>query len=707
MTRNPIEREATPRPRVIPSQPSPRSSSGNLASPSRPSELLTAKLAVPHLPPGLVVRQRLVDRVAAGAKGPVTLVIAGPGWGKTQLVASWAKIDPGPVAWVSLDSHDNDPVVFWSYLLAALRGTGEVPAGSTLDGLSLSAPIAEDQLQRIMVGLAALPRPVTLVLDDWQEIRDSNLVDSLAAMLRHALPVRWVLISRSDPRLRLQRMHADGGLTEIRTDELAFTPAEADELLQKADVGLPAAQAQALMERTEGWAIGLRLAVQFAARPGYAERIAEFAGDERTVAEYLVDEVLRNMPADGQRFLLRTSVAERICGELADVLTDRTDGQRQLEALERANAFVVALGPGHRWFRYHALLADLLRHQLLLDEPDLVPQLHRRAARWYADRGEALEALRHAARAADWQLLAELVVSMASMRAVSAERQALAAVLAEIPAGELHATVELRICAALKHFIARDYSAMAHDMAQARAMLEGQDLGSRRRMVVLLRTMDLVRARVEGDMQGIVDAATDLLAWVPDAQAPVLPAAAEYEAAALTNRGHALLWLGRTDEAEQDLRAGRAIAEDAGLELTLVNALGCLALLELDQSGCRTASSTARRALDIAEPRGWTGLLQTAVVYLTLAAIHIGVRRPRRSATTAGPGSGRPPQRLRAERLLCPERHPGESPHGGRTAPGGAQCTRGQHEGPRRLVRSAAVTSVAGRRRSRAGPGHG
>jgi LuxR family transcriptional regulator, maltose regulon positive regulatory protein len=595
------------------------------ASRARPSDLLAAKLAVPRPPPGLVVRDRLMNRMTAGAGGRVTLLVAGPGWGKTQLVAGWVTtgIAPGPVAWLSLDSHDNDPVVFWSYVLTALRGTGEVTTGSTLSGLSMRPPMGEDQLQRIVLGLAALPRPVTLVLDDWHEIRDDQVVTGLATALRHATPLRLVLISRSDPRLRLHRLHVDGGVTEIRAAELAFTPAEAEELLQKAAIRLPAVQRQALVERTEGWATGLRLAAQFAARPGYAERIDEFTGDERTVAEYLVEEVLADLPLERQHFLLRTSVAERLCGELADALTDGTGGQRALEALERANAFVVALGPGHRWFRYHPLLAELLRHRLMLDMPDLPSELHRRAARWYAARGEALEALRHAARAGDWRLLGELVVSRASMRAVSAERHALDAILAEIPAGEMHASAELRVCAGLRHFIARDYPAMANDVAQARAMLSGRDRESRRAMDVLLRTMDMVHARIEGDMTGLADAAEDLLGWVPDRQAPALPAAAEYEAAALTNHGYALLWLARTEDAEQSLRAGRAVAADTGLELTLTNALGCLGLLELDRGRCRTATVAAREALDIAEVRGWTGLTQAAVLYLTLAALHL------------------------------------------------------------------------------------
>jgi LuxR family transcriptional regulator, maltose regulon positive regulatory protein len=615
-----------------PNQPVPRqrlatpsTSSRDSAVSTPPSDLLTAKLAVPRLSAGVVVRPRLMDRMAAGASGRVTLVIAGPGWGKTQLVASWVATGgvPGPVAWLSLDSHDNDPVVFWSYFLAALRATGTVPAGSTLSGLSMRAPMGEDQLLRIGLGLAALPRHVTLVLDDWHEIRDGQVVNGLSTLLRHATPLHLVLISRSDPRLRLHRLLADGGLTEIRAAELAFTPSEAEELLQQAAIGLPSAQRQALVERTAGWATGLRLAAQFAARPGFAERIDEFAGDERTVAEYLVEEVLADMPATAQRFLLRTSVAEPLCGELADALTDGTDGQRELEALEGANAFVVALGPGHRWFRYHPLLADLLRHRVMLQEPDLLPELHRRAARWYASRGEALEALRHAARAGDWQLLGELVVSSASMRVVSAERQALEAILAEIPAGEMHASPELRVCAALRHFIARDYVAMANDTAQARVMLSGRDPQSRQAIDVMLRVLDLVRARIMGDVSESLDAATDLLTLVAHTPFPALPAAGQYEAVALNNRGVALLWLTRTDEAEDALRSARAVAKTAGLELVLVNASGCLGLVELDRGRCQTASLDVREALEVAEFRGWTGLGQAVVCFLALAALHL------------------------------------------------------------------------------------
>lgn len=587
-------------------------------------ELVQPRLASPRFPPGLVVRDRLLDLLSTGTERRVTLVCAGAGWGKTMLVAQWAatRPDPNSVGWLTLDSYDNDPVVFWSGLLGAVREAAAAHDGA-LDDLELRHPLGERQMRRILRAIAELPAPLVLVLDDLHEVRNPEVMDGIAAMLRHPSPLHLVLLSRSDPDLPLQRLAVEGELVEIRAAQLAFSPAESAQLMAAASVQLPPKLERQLLDRTEGWATGLRLASMFASRVGHAERLAGFNGDDRAVTEYLVHEVLATLPAERRRFLLRTSVVDRLCGDLADTLSDRPGGQRELEALERANAFVVSLGPGHVWFRYHPLLADVLRHQLLLDDPDLVPVLHARAARWFAARGDALEAVRQAVRARDWDLVGEMVTTVAAMRAITAERQAFAALLDEIPASELTSTAELRACSAVKRFITRDYAGMEHDIAQARVMLSQREPAARQPTELLLDLGEMSLSRFQGDMPAVIATGRALLDKLPKTGAGVLPAAAQYEVPALSNLGLALLWSGKADEAEPPLLAAEAVGRDVGIELTLVNTLGYRALLALERGDLSTAHSIATEGLLLAERRGWTELLQAIAIHLVLALVHI------------------------------------------------------------------------------------
>ena len=261
---------------------------------------------------------------------------------------------------------------------------------------------------------------------------------------------------------------------------------------------LPYDRRQILYERTEGWAAGLRLAALFASQDGAEEHIEEFAGDVTPVGEYLLQEVLAAQTPDVSEFLLRTSIVERLSPDLANTLTARTDGQRLLEQLQQQNAFVVALGPRHDWFRYHALLGDLLRHQLTLDAPETLAPLHRRAAHWFAAHHMSLEAVRHAVHAEDWPLVGRLVVTQAAPLMVSPKAGALRSLLAQIPAEELAATAELATCAALLRFGSRNYAALPAASARARELLAGRAAGTVRPTEVVLRILDLAVARVAG-----------------------------------------------------------------------------------------------------------------------------------------------------------------------------------------------------------------
>ncbi len=582
--------------------------------------MLSTKLAVPQLPPGLVVRPRLMDRLSEGVLGRVTLVSAGPGWGKTLLVARWAATQSSsqPVAWLSLDSFDNDPVLFWSYLAAAVHNTGEAPGG-TLGALMIRPPVGPDVSRRIIVALAELPRPVTLVLDDFGEINNPEILQGIRDILRYPSQLRLVVITRSDPSLNLHRLRVEGQLVEVRAADLAFTEQESEELLVLAGVELPPAVNRRLCDHTEGWAAGLRLAALFAGSKGQADRIEEFTGADAGVAEYFAEEVIAALPAERHRFLLRTAVTDRLCAELADVLSEGGGGQRELESLEQANAFVVALDPKHRWFRYHHLLAEVLRHRLLVDEPELAPELHRRAAQWFAAEGEAIEAVRHAVRARDWQLVGELMVTVAAIRAVSVEREAFAAVLAEVPRTAFDLSAELRATAALESFIAHDYAGFANHVAHARAMLSERDEESRRPLEAFLCVADIALSRQRGDVTALIAACTQLLRWLSEPPLTGLPAVAQYEAPALSNLGVGLVWSARIDEAEEPLRASLGVAADTGAALTGMNSLGYLAMIEFERGHLRAAHGIASEGLETAERRGWTEQFQAIAIYLVLA----------------------------------------------------------------------------------------
>lgn len=603
----------------------PTSSRPAAASPG--GGLLATKLAAPQVPRQLVPRPRLHELLNAGVRGHLTLVSAGPGWGKTMLAAAWirSRDNDWPVAWVSLDADDNTATAFWTSVLAGVQRSDAAPLGHPLMDLAPPTPRnLEEFVRGLARGLEKLPQPLVLILDDFHHIRDRVCLDGVHWLLEHPTPLRLMVLTRSDPRLPLPRLRVSGDLTEVRTADLAFREPEAMALFRRADLdGLHSEQRRILFERTEGWAAGLRLAALFASQDGAEEHIDEFAGDVTPVGEYLMQEVLAAQPPEVSQFLLRTSIVERLSPDLANTLTDRTDGRRTLERLQQQNAFVVALGPRQAWFRYHALLGDLLRHQLALDEPDAVAPLHRRAAHWFSAHNMAVEAVRHAVYAQDWLLVGRLVVTQAAPRMVSSEAGTLGALLAQIPSSELSASAELATCAALLRFGTRDYATLPGATSRARELLAGRAPTSAGPTEAVLRILDLAAARVDGDMGAALAAACDVLDGLAGIGDDEMPAGAQMRMLAAGQRGVALLWLDELDEAEKWLSATQEEAGQAGLELAELNAVGHRALLKATQGHLQAAHSLAIAALDLAERRGWTMVAQNVPTYLALALVHL------------------------------------------------------------------------------------
>jgi LuxR family transcriptional regulator, maltose regulon positive regulatory protein len=384
-----------------------------LAAAGARDQLLATKVNIPVTRPDRLARSRLFQRLDEGMGQPLVLVCTPAGFGKTTLLADWAADATLPVAWLSLDADDNDPVRFWRYVVAALarvqEGLGEhlVPLLSPGSGISTHGVVTA-----LINRLQAQPDEVVLVLDDYHLIEAMPIHDSLGFLQSHLPPrLHLVVASRSDPPLPLARLRASGQLVELRAADLRFTPEEAAALLEEVwKLDLPAEAVGALEARTEGWAVGLQLAaLSLQGRADPEAFLTGFAGTHRYVLDYLSEQVLGRLPDPVRAFLLQTSILERLCGPLCDAVTGASDGQGMLEALERANLFLVPLDEERRWWRFHHLFADLLRARMLQTRPDLVPELHRRAGGWCEQHGLIDEAIRHATAAGDTPWATRLV----------------------------------------------------------------------------------------------------------------------------------------------------------------------------------------------------------------------------------------------------------------------------------------------------------
>jgi LuxR family maltose regulon positive regulatory protein len=371
-------------------------------TPAEPDVLLATKLEVPPPRPDLVRRPRLLERLAPKTACAATLVCAPAGFGKTSLLADWARSGGRAVAWLSLDPGDNDPVRFWRYVAAALDRAGAAVSGRLGPLLRGPDPASPEAVVAALVNqLAARPGPgqVVLLLDDYHLVQAPPVHRGVTLLLEHPPPqLRLVLASRADPPLCLARLRARGQLAEVRQHDLRFTTEEAADLLRGAVGGvLPEGAVAALAARTEGWVAGLQLAgLSLRHHPDPAGFVAGFSGSHRHVLDYLAEEVLDRQPGPTVRFLLETSVLERMCGPLCDAVTGRSDSQELLEGLERANLFLIPLDEVRGWWRYHQLFADLLRARLLRADPEAGDRLRRAAAAWCEHNRLVDEAIRYA-----------------------------------------------------------------------------------------------------------------------------------------------------------------------------------------------------------------------------------------------------------------------------------------------------------------------
>lgn len=402
-------------------------------------DLLATKFFVPRPPVGLVPRPRLTARLDDGIHRGLTVVIAPAGFGKTALLADWCADRQPSVAWLSLDAGDNDPVRFWRHVAHSLDRVGVGVAERVEPFLGVSAPSFDGVVTAIVNALAAQPAGAVLVLDDYHVIETAVMHDSLLFLLENAPPdLSVVLAGRADPPIPLARLRARGRLAELRVADLRFTVEEAARLLRGlvgSETALSDDAVATLAERTEGWAAGLQLAaLSLHGTSDVAGMVGSFSGSHRFILDYLTEEVLTRQPEPVQTFLLETSVLGMLSGPLCDAVTGRADGQEMLEAIERANLFLVPLDDVRGCWRYHHLFADLLRARLRHQQPERIRELHRRAAAWHEDNGIVDEAVKHALAADDGDSAARVVEKHADELLMRSEDATLQRWLKVLPA---------------------------------------------------------------------------------------------------------------------------------------------------------------------------------------------------------------------------------------------------------------------------------
>jgi LuxR family transcriptional regulator, maltose regulon positive regulatory protein len=569
---------------------------------------------------GIVSRRQLFRRLEEAER--VTEVSAPAGSGKTCLLQSWiatAGLADG-TAWVSVQGQELDPQRFWLAVTSALRGT---TAGEKLVRKLSPAPDLDGWVivEWLLEDLAALGERLWLVIDDLHELRSAEALAQLRLLVMRAPPqLRFVLSTRHDLRLGLHRLRLQGELTEIRAEDLKFTLTEARALLEAAGVDLSGPALGLLQERTEGWAAGLRLAaLSLAGRPDPERFAAEFSGSERTVAEYLLAEVLQRQPGPARRLLLRTSVLERVNGELASLLTGDCGGDRILLELEEANAFVVSLDARKRWFRYHHLFADLLQLELRRTAPGEIPALHVTAAGWFAGHGYPIEAVRHAQAVQDWELAARVLAGHWFSLYLDGQAAAARELLTAFPADVVAADEMLTALTAVREMHRRSLAEAGRYLAAATAGLGSVPVGQRGQLQATLGVLHLFLAHQRGDLPAVVEDAEQLLAPAGTPGTAPLGLGADVQALALIYVGISEAWTARLDQAGRHLEQGTTLAHQIGRPYLEVVGLSNLAVVACVRS-TPLAAELSRQAIELARRHGWSEAPVAGVAYSILGA---------------------------------------------------------------------------------------
>jgi LuxR family maltose regulon positive regulatory protein len=591
---------------------------------------LATKLYVPRPPLQLVRRPRLVERLQQAVERPLTLMAAPAGFGKTTLLSTWLEHASLPAAWISLERDDDDLTRFWSYVFTALarvqQGLG-TSALSLLEASPLSPlPPIETVLSVWINELATLPHEMALVLDDYHLITATPIHRAVTYLVDHLPPqLHLVMATRADPPLPLARLRTRGHMTEIRAADLRFTSEEVMAFLTQAlGPHLSSEDIAALEARTEGWIAGLQLAaLSMQGRTDIPGFLQAFSGSHRYIIDYLVEEVLAQQPEPVQTFLLQTAILERLQGSLCEAVMGarrepggEASGQAMLEQLEQANLFLTPLDDERRWYRYHQLFAEALRHRLQRRQPELVPDLHRRASTWYEQHGLTREAVHHALTAADFAQAARLIEHTAELMAKRGELATLRSWLEALPAELVRSRVELCLWQGWLLTLSGQFDG-------AERLL--QDLEPRLRTSITSSALTATSGSVEPPRQGVsqrglieyagraaairaflafkrgdyprtIDLALQALEQLPEDQA--------FRGVVAWYLGIAYLYSGDLAAGAASLTEARAISQAAGNSYAAFMATYELARMQARQGSLHQADQSYQRALELGAERG-------------------------------------------------------------------------------------------------------
>ena len=573
----------------------------------------------------LVDRADLLAALERATAGKVTVIAAPAGSGKTCLLRAWAA-GPGQrhrIAAVQVQRDQQDAQQFWLGVLAAIRHANEPEAGAEKPAATpgFDGPAMVD---RVLSDLAGLGDPSFLVIDDLNELTSSEALRQLARLLANLPPgVHAILATRRDLPLGLHQLRLAGELAEIRSADLRFTVSETRELLSESGVALSDASVALLHDRTEGWAAGLRLAaISLAGHPDPDRFVTEFSGSSRTVAEYLIAEMLERQPAEVQQLLVRTSLLDRVNGELADLMTGRAGSDRILLDLEDANAFVVSLDPERTWFRYHHLFADLLRLELRRTLPGQVPVLHRRAAAWFLEHGQVVDAIRHTQAAGDWPDAARLLADHSFSLALDGQTQTIRSLLRAFPPATDAEGLDLAVARATCDLAEGDLDDASAHLAVAEGHADTAQPDRRHRLRVTIASLKLSLARRRGNLPGVLEQAQFLATPITADSDEDVALDSDLRAVALMNLGTVEAWSLASNASERHLQEGADLARKIGRPYLEV---GCLAQLAF-ASKIRPFASTRRICLDaisLAERHGWGTANVVAPALVTMAGVTI------------------------------------------------------------------------------------
>jgi LuxR family maltose regulon positive regulatory protein len=573
----------------------------------------------------LIKRADLLASLDRAAHAKVTLISGPAGSGKTSLLRAWADGPGQPyrLAVVQVQRDQQDSQQFWLAVLSAIRQASGTPGGG--EQPTATPDFSQEAIVgRVRAELAEHRDRTFLIIDDLHELTSPEALTQLTRLLEQ-LPhhVHAILTTRHDLPLRLHKLRLAGELAEIRAADLRFTQRETSEFLQNSGIALSEGRTAKLHQRTEGWAAGLRLAViSLASSPDPERFVAEFSGSSRTVAEYLLIEMLESQSAEVQQLLLCTSLLDRVNGELADLLTGSQGSERILLGLEDANAFVVSLDPARTWFRYHHLFSDLLRLELRRRFPGQLPALHRLAAGWFSQHGEIVDSIRHTQAAGDWSDAARLLADHSFGLTLDGKTQTIQTLLRAFPAGAVTEGPDLSLARATSDLAKGLLDEAAAHLAVAEGSISATLPDRQHRLDVAIAALKLSLARKRGHLAGVVEQVKFLALPINARSDEDIALDSDLRAVALMNLGTVEAWsLGNTDS-QRHLQEGADLARRIGrpyLEVACMAEIAFAAKIE----PFATTRRRCQEAVALAEQYGWGEEPVISPALVNLAGTHV------------------------------------------------------------------------------------